>query len=373
MLVSDLRNNIINSLTKQGFSVNGFVEPLKQNKNSFRRIQTFSRYEQIKLQKNFIENGYETVKKYTINGININPSEIKLELRIVDAGTEEEIIYRWWNLIWWSVPYQKAYGRQMRFILWDVTHNAPFGLIGLQSPVLKMSVRDDYLKMPKDELDIWVNMSMQAQRLGALPPYNQLLGGKMVALSITSNELRKAYKKKYKNVKTLMENRYIEPELLFVTTTSAFGKSSIYNRLKFNGETVAKSLGFTKGSGTLHISQEIYSEIQKYLLKRGVCVSTTFGNGPSRKIKLLNKALTMLKLNEYSYHNILREFFLFPLAKNLNNVINKEVKPYYYNRKLNNLTDFWKERWCVPRSFRFDEWKKFNGKRFIYYQKSKLI
>src|SRR5690606_17672524 len=153
---------------------------------------------------------------------------------------------RWWNLLWWSVPYQKAYGRQMRFLLWDKIHNAPFGLIGLQSPVLKMAVRDNYLQIPKETLDVWINKSMQAQRLGALPPYNQLLGSKMVALSLTSNEIRRAYKKKYKNVKTLLEKRLIEPDLLFITTTSAYGRSSIYNRLKYKNELVAESLGFTK-------------------------------------------------------------------------------------------------------------------------------
>ncbi len=373
MLVTQLRNNIIESLCQQGFSVNGQIEPLKLNKKAFRKIHLISKNEQLNIQRNLIEEGYTVVKKYLINGKDINPSEIELDLRLVKQGKEEEIIYRWWNLVWWSVPYQRAYGRQMRFLLWDKTHNAPFGLIGLQSPVLKMSVRDNYLQIPKEELDIWINMSMQAQRLGALPPYNQLLGGKMVALSITSKKLRYAYKKKYKNVKTLMQQRNIKPELLFITTTSAFGRSSIYNRLKYDGETVAKSLGFTKGSGTFHITQQLYIEIQKYLSKRGVDVSTTFGSGPSRKIKLLDKAFSMLELGEYTYHNIKREFFLFPLAKNLTSVIVKNVRPKYYSRKLNDLTDFWKNRWCIPRSQRFDDWKKFNGKRFLNSIKIKTL
>jgi hypothetical protein len=38
-----------------------------------------------------------------------------------------------------------------------------------------MSVRDDYLNIPKEDLDYIINKSMQAQRLGALPPYNQIL------------------------------------------------------------------------------------------------------------------------------------------------------------------------------------------------------
>jgi hypothetical protein len=365
VLVRELKSEIIKSLTEQGFSVNGSVEPKSISKNTLKELQQFSRKEQIKLHKNFIVDSYDKVQKHLINGRDINPAEIKLELREIEGESPDSIIYKWWNLVWWSVPFQRAYGRQMRFMLWDKTHNAPFGLIGLQSPILKMAVRDRYLEIPNETLDVWVNKSMQAQRLGALPPYNQLLGGKMVALAITASELRKAYKKKYKDTETILEKRVIEPDLLFVTTTSAFGRSSIYNRLKYNDELVAKSLGYTKGSGTFHIPQELYVEIQNYLLERGEYVNTSFGNGPSQKIKTLDKAFAKLKLNNYTYHNIEREFFLFPLAKNLKNVIAKEVKPKYYSRKLEDLTSFWKNRWCLPRAQKFNEWRNFNGEQFL--------
>jgi hypothetical protein len=365
MPTQELRTRIIDSLNLQGFSVNGHIEPMEFTRENFKKIHEFSKQEQVSLQRNFIEKGFKTVNKYLINGIDIDPSKIELELLQVLPGTEEETIYKWWNLVWWSVPYQRAYGRQMRFLLWDKTHNAPFGIIGLQSPVLKMSVRDNYLQIPKDKLDIWVNMSMQAQRLGAIPPYNQLLGGKMVAMALTSNELRRAYKKKYKDSISLMQQRHIEPELLFITTTSAFGRSSIYNRLKYDGDLVAQSLGYTKGSGTFHISQEIYVEIQRYLLSNGINVSTTFGNGPSRKLKLLDMAFGMLELPNYIYHNIQREFFLFPIAKNLKDVLSKDLKPKYYNRPLKDLSGFWKERWCVPRSTRIEDWKTFDGRIFV--------
>ncbi len=215
MTATALRSKIIDSLNLQGFSVNGHVEPLQFNKETYRQIHDFSKKEQINLQKNFVEEGFETVRKYLVNGKDLNPSEIELEFRMIEEGTEEHKIYRWWNLVWWSVPYQRAYGRQMRFLLWDKTHNAPFGLIGLQSPVLKMSIRDNYLQIPNETLDLWGNKSMQAQRLGAIPPYNQLLGGKMVAMALTASELRRAYKKKYKDTETLMQKRIIEPDFFF--------------------------------------------------------------------------------------------------------------------------------------------------------------
>lgn len=363
-----LKIKIINILKSQGFKINPHVGPGSNTKATYKELQQQSRSEQIALHQSFLKNKTQRIQDYLLCERDFDPYKVDLELREVKEGSLEETIFRWWNLIWWSVPYQRAYGRQMRFVLWDKGHNAPFGLIGLQSPILKMSVRDDYLEIPKEELDLWINKSMQAQRLGALPPYNYLIGGKMAAMVMTSNELRKCYREKYKNQKTEMRGRVIEPDLLFITTTSAFGKSSIYNRLKYKNQMIAQSLGYTKGSGSFHIPETLYKEIQEFLKDNGIDVSTTFGSGPSRKIKLLHTAFRLLKMPDYSYHNLKREFFLFPLASNLENVIQKKVRPKYYNRPLNDLVEYWKKRWCLPRAERNDEWKRFNGQIFLKQQ-----
>ena len=335
-------------------------------------MQQPSRTEQIIKHKNFLKKKIHIAEKYLLNIKDLNPSKIDLELHEVSKGSVDEALFRWWNFIWWSVPYQQAYGRQMKFLIWDKGHNAPFGLIGLQSPVLKLSVRDSYLKIPKEELDLWVNKSMQAQRLGALPPYNSLIGGKMAALAMTSNEVRKYYHDKYHDKKTLMKNRVIDANLLFITTSSAFGRSSIYNRLKYKDNKVAISLGYTKGFGSFHIPEDLYKEIQIFLKSNKVDISTTFSNGPSRKIKLLGTAFKLLKVPNYSYHNLKREFFLFPLASNLDKVIHKGNRPQYYRRSLKNLTSFWKERWCLPRAKRYKQWQSFNSKKFITNVKKEL-
>lgn len=363
-----LKNEIIEILQAQGFKINPHVRPAANTKTVYKELQQESRKEQITLHKKFLKSNIPIIKDYFLDVNKFDPERIDLELLEVKRDTLEETIFRWWNLIWWSVPYQRAYGRQMRFILWDKGHNAPFGLIGLQSPVLKMSARDNYLDIPKNELDLWVNKSMQAQRLGALPPYNYLIGGKMVAMAMTTNELRKYYQKKYKDKKTEMQGRVINPDLLFITTTSAFGKSSIYNRLNYKQQPVAMSLGYTKGSGSFHIPETLYKEILEFLKSNGMDVSTSFGNGPSRKIKLLHTAFRLLNMPDYSYHNLKREFFLFPLASNLHNVIHKKVKPKYYNRPLKDVMVYWKKRWGLPRAQRSEEWKQFNRQEFFIQQ-----
>ena len=281
-----LREKIIDVLRDQGFKINPHVRPAGCSKRTYRRIQSKARLEQLALHKKFLQEKLSKVKNYCRDGRDIDPDKISVELREVLSGSLEEILFRWWNLVWWSIPYQRSYGRQMRFILWDAAHDMPFGLILLQSPVLKMSVRDKYLEIPKEELDLWVNRSMHAQRVGALPPYNEILGGKMVALALTANEIREVYERKYNSYKSILKERIIEPDLLFITTTSAFGRSSLYNRLKYNGEIVAESLGYTKGSGTFHIPEELYLEILEFLSRKGIDVSRGYGHGPSRKLKL---------------------------------------------------------------------------------------
>lgn len=360
-----LRKKIISVLEEQGFKVNPHVRPSGSSKGTLRQIQKKARLEQISYHKKFLKKYFDLAKTYCRDGKDITPEDIELELREVKSDSFEKILFRWWNFIWWSIPYQRSYGRQMRFVLWDKTHDASFGLISLQSPVLKMSVRDDYLGIPKNDLDIWVNRSMNAQRVGALPPYNELLGGKMVALALTSNEIREAYREKYKDYISIIKGRKLNPDLLFITTTSAFGKSSLYNRLKYNGETVAECLGYTQGSGTFHIPEELYVELLDFLKNKGVDVTRGYGHGPSRKLKLISLSLKYLGLSKFEYHGIKRELYLFPLVKNLRDVIQKKRKPISLDRPFNRLAGYWKERWTVPRAERMPEWKDFRRDTFF--------
>jgi len=360
-----LRERIIGVLEEQGFKINPHVRPRESNKETYRSVQQRSRLEQISRHKEFLKKYFEPAKIYSSDGRDIVPEEIELELREVKPDSFEEILFRWWNLIWWSIPYQRAYGRTMRFLIWDIAHNAPFGLICLQSPVLRMSVRDNYLGISKNELDLWVNKSMNAQRVGALPPYNELIGGKMVALALTTNEIRKAYREKYKNYISLIKHRKLSADLLFITTTSAFGRSSLYNRLKFNGELVAKCLGYTQGSGTFHIPGNLYEEIVQFLKSKGLNVDRGYGNGPSRKLRLIVLGLRYLGIPSFAYHGIKREFYLFSLCKNLKEVIQNGEDIIWYNRPFAELVDYWKKRWTIPRAERKPEWKDFRVDRFF--------
>jgi len=362
----DLRGTIISTLKKQGFNINPHLRSPAESKQIYKKIQNNAKMEQMYEHKKFITSFFDAAAKFTSDGLRINPENIQLELREVTKSRGfYGKLFRWWNFVWWSMPYQSAYGRQMRFFLWDVGHDLPFGMFILQSPVLYLSARDKYLDLPKKELDIWANMSMNAQRVGALPPYNMLIGGKMAALAMLSNEIRKRYKTKYANRTTVLQKRVLKPDLLFITTTSAFGKSSMYDRLTYNNSTVAHSIGFTEGMGTFHMPNNIVQELYKMLQRRNINTKTGYGNGPSSKLRLLKKAFQIIGLNDFHKHGIRREVYLFPLVKNLKLVIHNKSQPQWHNRKFDDLQSYWKERWALPRSQRMTQWQEFEASKFL--------
>jgi len=361
----ELRKEIIDHILSQGFKINPHLRPAENTKEYYREIHQKSKFDEINIHRDFLTKNIEIAGQYSISGNEIDPKKIDLELREVTPNSLEVKLFLWWNIAWWSLPYVRSIGRQMRFLLWDVEHDAPFGLIGLQSAPLSQRIRDKHLGITKEDKDYWVNMSMYAQRVGALPPYNELLGGKMVASALVSNEIRDRYKEKYENRTTIMKKRNLPANLMFITTTSAFGKSSMYDRLTYNGGKINKFIGYTEGSGTFHISEELYGKMVLFLGEEKVSTKRGYGTGPSRKLKLIDCALKRLGIPKYTYHNIQRGFYLFPLVKNIKEVIQKGEEPVWLNTSFTKILDHWKNRWALPRAKRFKKWKNSNSNDYV--------
>ncbi len=353
-------------LIHQGFKINPHLRVEDNKKNTLKKIHQQKRKEKIRSHSKFLIKNLKKVQKYSISGEELEPEKIDLELIEIKSRSLYSNLFFWWNLMWWSLPYDQPVGRQMRFFLWDNYHDCPFGLFYLQSPPLRSAVRDNYLEINNQNVDYWINQSLYGQRIGAIPPFNELLGGKMVTLSLTSNEVRDSYEKKYQNKETLLEHRELPSKLLFVTTTSAYGKSSVYERISYNNEPVSYFLGFTSGAGTFHISEELYQKCLNYLEQKDINVKRGYGTGPSRKMKLISKAFAHLGIPQYTYHNIKRGYYLFSNVENLKDIIHNNSQPVWYDRPFPDLFDFWKERWCIPRSKRIDAWKNFDTDSFFY-------
>ncbi|MGB7207942.1 MAG: Druantia anti-phage system protein DruA [Pyrinomonadaceae bacterium] len=363
---SALRETTLKILRYQGYTIDEGDFSLKDDERDTKRdAHILAKAERILHHEGLVTKKAELVKQHMVNGADLEIEKISPVLIKVKPDTEMETLFRWWNLVWWSLPYERSYGRQMRFVLWDRYHKAPMGLIGLQSPILSWAVRDKYLEISADQRDFWINQSLNAQRLGALPPYNNILGGKLVASMMATDYVRRKFKQKYQNVKTVMQDRDIPANLLFITTTGAYGESRVYSRLNVNQRPVAKFLGYTQGSGSFHIPNFLYDEFISFLKGRNYDVGRGYGHGPSRKIRLIGQAMKLLGFRDGINHAVQRSVYFFPFVENVKDVIHKGMRPKWIHRSQNEVAAFWKEKWAIPRS-KIDE-------RYLAFSKDKFI
>ena len=114
---------------------------------------------------------------------------------------------------------------------------------------------------------------------GAIPPYNHLMGGKLVALLSGSQEMQLGYTKRYKtSVSEISSFVAAKPvfrptNLEVVTTTSLYGKNTIqYNGLNLTKDNFPdmkcdlkwEKLGLTVGEGTFHLSNSTSKALREY-------------------------------------------------------------------------------------------------------------
>lgn len=285
----------------------------------------------------------------------IDPTKIDPILVPVRQRTLEARLFRIIRAFW-SMPYSKGYGRRMRFIVFDAYHNMPIGIIGLQSPSADLACRDEYLAVGKKRKLEVVNSTMDAFSIGATPTYAPLLGGKLVAGLLHSRAIQQEYWQAYASTKSIMSDRRLPQTLLAITTSSAFGRSSIYNRLKMRGVPLAKPIGYTKGYGTIHL-EELYPKMVEWLKHNQRHIPAGFGNGPKVRWQNVMNALIGLGVDRACLlHGIKREVFLFELVNNLSGVIHGDELPVSRDFDDGKWTEYWKERWCLPRIHRNSDW-----------------
>ena len=361
-----LKRRINKRLRVQGYRVEDGILSLSGNSKSvYRKVNLHAKFIKVKPQIDFLNKNKQLALDHIVDGKDIDVEKIKPKIFEVKSGTKWDILFRWWCYVWWSIPYDRPIGRQMRFVVWDDHHKSIIGLIGLQSPILAWEPRDRYLSLSMEQRELWVNQSLNAQRVGALPPYNDLLGGKLIASFLVSKRIRSAFEKKYGGKKTIMKKRVLPSRLLFITTTGAFGKSPIYERLSYRQQKLSFFLGYTKGFGSFHIPDDIYLDMLEYLSSNKIDIQRGYGSGPSRKLKLIQETMNHLGFSYGANHGIKRGIYLFSSVKNLHQVIHGGERPRYTDISVRELTDFWKERWILPRIHQKGHYKDFIAEKYI--------
>lgn len=174
----------------------GMLCPPDNEKESLRAMHRLHRSERLSAEADFLRTETPKLLSHFADGDEVIPSRISPRLQLVDADTWEARLFRLASLTW-SVPVSQGYGRRMRFLVWDDCNNKLIGLIALGDPVFNLRVRDGLIGWTAQQREQRLVNVMDAYVLGALPPYNQLLGGKMVACLVRSREVRDLFSKRY--------------------------------------------------------------------------------------------------------------------------------------------------------------------------------
>jgi hypothetical protein len=155
-----------------------------------------------------------------------------------------------------------------------------------------------------------------------------------------------------------MVSRALGGDLVAITTISAFGRSSIYNRLRFEDQKAITFLGKTRGYGNFHLNGTV-KEVRNWLVKRGYEVKTGFGSGPRAIWNDITRACRLLGLDYRNIlgHGIEREAYLFPLINNLTAYVERRENPDYISRPLDAIVDYWHSRWLAGRNTRISRWR----------------
>jgi hypothetical protein len=361
-----LRTKVIYSLRRQGFVVrNGTVSPpAGLDKDRIRSLHATAVLHQRDCAAPRLAKLETLLLSHIADGSELCPDQILPQLIEVRSGSLDELLFRYASLHW-SVPVSSGYGRRLRFLVVDQYNSKLIGLIGLCDPVYSIAARDHWIGWTSAQKAVRLPNVMEAFVLGAVPPYSMLLGGKLVALLAGSTEIRDAFRNKYHGQRSRIRARLIDGRLALVTTSSALGRSSVYNRLSVHDRKVFEPIGYTGGSGDFHFANGLYESLKTFADKHAEPSfrNAKWGTGFRNRRELIKKCLPLLGLSsEWIYHGIRREMFAVALASNSREFLKgSHQRLLWFNDSASELGDAFRERWLLPRAKwdqRFRDWRR---------------
>lgn len=209
---------------------------------------------------------------------------------------------------------------------------------------------------------------------GAIPPYNELLGGKLVSILACSPQVISDYTNKYQSqvseIASRMKGEKVirDSRLAFLGTTSLYAiGSSQYNRINipvsddFNLR--FKKMGITEGYGTVYFSKKTTSSMMQMLEKQdgGRKINNIFGEGTSPRFRLISRGLSSLGIRSDAFlqHYSPRIVFSIELANNTNEFLRGETNELEYPFDIHDpesirvgtqaLINGWEKRWLQSR------------------------
>jgi len=208
---------------------------------------------------------------------------------------------------------------------------------------------------------------------GAIPPYNELLCGKLISILACSPRVIQDYTKRYSNqtseIASRMKGKEVvrDSHLVYLGTTSLYSVgSSQYNRIKVPmewGVLQFRKMGITEGYGTVFFSKattNLFSRILE-LQDGGKRISHVFGEGTSPRFRIISRGLSSIgvRADAFLKHYSPRIVYSIDLARNTNDfLMGYDSQPEYgfsidddqaVENNTQALIDYWYERWLEMR------------------------
>ncbi len=371
---ASLKRRFRKHLRSLGFqkAADGTLLPPGTGKDVVRSIHSAQRTDRLAVSQRFLAERSPKLLKHFASGGDVDPGNIRPKLQLVESNSWEGDLFRFASLTW-SVPVSNGFGRRMRFLVWDEYNGKLIGIIAIGDPVFNLSVRDTLIGWDvKARGERLVNM-MDAYVLGALPPYNALLGGKLVACIVRSRDVYDQFANAYGKTTGIISQQQKKARLLAVTTSSSMGRSSVYNRLKLNGTEYFAPIGYTGGWGHFHIPDGLFADLRDYLREIGHSYADLhqYGEGPNWRMRTTRAALEALGFDDdLLRHGIQREVFLCRFADNAAKLLRTgKGRPDLSSLlSADDVAALAIERWVLPRSERrpdFKLWKSEDIKTLI--------
>ena len=209
---------------------------------------------------------------------------------------------------------------------------------------------------------------------GSIPPYNELLGGKLVSILSCSPTVIRDYTHRYagqiSEIASRMKGKKVvrDSHLVYLGTTSLYAVgSSQYNRIKvpLNNDNFLefRKIGVTEGFGTVYFSKETTSTFSRILEIQdgGKRINHVFGEGTSPRFRMISKGLSAIGIRADAFlkHYSPRIVYSINLASNTNEYLMGINDTPIYGFDLDNeqevaqrtqdLIDYWYNRWAVNR------------------------
>ena len=364
---ASLKRKIRRHLRKIGFqkSDDGSLSISGNGKEVVRALHGYQRNARLEKNREFLINRAPRLLTHFASGTEIQPESVTPVLEKIDAGTWQAELFRFASLTW-SIPVSHGFGRRLRYLVWDNHNRKLIGLIAIGDPVFNLAVRDNLIGWDARARSARLVNIMDAYVLGAVPPYNRVLAGKMVACLVRTQEIFEDFRRTYGDSRGIISGKKKNARLIAVTTSSSMGRSSVYNRLKLDGVEYFKPIGYTGGWGHFHIPDRLFSELRSYLreIDHPYADSHRFGAGPNWRLRTTRAALKELGFGDNLLrHGIRREVFISFLA--LGGVeylrTGKGQADVSELLSVDEVSSLALKRWVIPRAERrpdYRDWKR---------------